>query len=169
MLSLLACGIGWRCVVKIIHSSINIATTLFLAANQMKNLKCALAMLNYSSKAIIVAKPFQTYAYMEVIYTFLHVPSKRLVISSSMLMIPTAWSKLLLYLVICLVRWQRNTFQWCMKSQEITMDKGSSCSMNISYQKCKFFISWHGNLCSEHLWCSALCWGNRQMAFSGKT
>lgn len=93
------------------------------------------------SKAIIAAKPFQTDAYMGVICTFLHIPSKRLVLSSSMLMIPTAWSKLHFCLVICLVRWQRNTFQWCMKSQEITMDKGSSCTRYISYQKCKFLIS----------------------------
>lgn len=60
VLSLLACEIGWRyIVVTIIHLSINTATTLSLAANQIKNLKCALAMLDYSSEAVIVAKPFQ--------------------------------------------------------------------------------------------------------------
>lgn len=90
VLSLLACGIGWRCVVKIIHLSINTATTLSLAASQIKNLKCVLAMLDYSSEAIIVAKPFQTGVYIDVIYMFLHVPSKRLVLSSSMPVIPTA-------------------------------------------------------------------------------
>lgn len=90
VLSLLACGIGWRCVVKIIHLSINTATTLSLAANQIKNLKCALAMSDYSSEAIIVAKAFQTGVYMDVIYMFLHVPSRRLVLSSSMLAIPPA-------------------------------------------------------------------------------
>jgi len=51
--------------VKIIHKSINTATTLSLAADQMRNLKCALEMLDNSSEAIIVAKPIQTVVYVE--------------------------------------------------------------------------------------------------------
>lgn len=168
MLSLLACGIGRRCVVvKIIHLSINTATTLSLAANQIKNLKCALAMLDYSSEAVIVTKPFHTGVYMGVIYTLFHVPSKRLVLSSSMLTISAAWSKLHLHLLdsretLSNGVWRVRKFPWIKEA-------AVACTRNISYQQCKFFIAWHWNLRSEHLWCSALCWRNRGMAFSGKT
>ena len=94
VLSLLACGTGRRCVgVKIIHQGINTAATLSLAANQTRNLKCALEMLDYASEAVIVAKPFQTGVYLCVIYTLKHLPvhlhNKGLVLSSSMLIIHT--------------------------------------------------------------------------------
>jgi len=106
----------------------------------MRNLKCALEMLYYSSEAVIVAKPFQAGVCIYVIYTLLHPPvhlhSNVLVQSSRRLMIPATWNELHLHLIDCLPRKHRNDFWRCVEFPWMK-EAAVSCTRNSSVRSAR--------------------------------